>query len=75
MADDDLIDLEPELGDEQDFIFRSQMRVYEFLVSRWKELTSVIGVVLLGVLSFGLWENHHRDQQREGHAQIAAVVQ
>ena len=75
MADTTEFDeLEPELGEEQDVLFRTQMKVYDLLVSNWKVLTSAVGVVLLAVLVFGLWEGHTRDTQRAGHASISDVV-
>ena len=67
-------DFAPDFGDdEQDVIFRSQMKVYELFMANWKRLLTIALIFLVGVLIYGLMENNHRDSQRSVHSELATI--
>jgi hypothetical protein len=65
----------PDFGDdEQDILFRSQMKVYDLFMTNWKNLLIGAMIILAGVMVYGLMENSHRDSQREVHSELASIA-
>lgn len=67
----------PEIGDpsegDTDFLFRTQMGVYNFFAGYWKQLLGLLGIFLLIALGASLYLDYSRDQQRALQAQIAEI--
>ena len=59
--------------EEQDVLFKTQMKVANFFLGYWKHMLAVLGVVLLGVLVYSLWAEAVRENQQEVHEKIATT--
>jgi tetratricopeptide (TPR) repeat protein len=71
-------ELPPDLAqfdvEEKDYVFRAQMALANFALGHWKKMLGVLGAVLLGVLLFGMWEDHLVAVQQEQYGAVAAAA-
>jgi predicted negative regulator of RcsB-dependent stress response len=58
---------------EEDAVFKIQMRVQNAVLGHWKSILVLVGIGLLGVLGFGLWEAHVLEAQQAVQAQLAKL--
>lgn len=58
---------------EEDVVFKVQMRVQNAFLGHWKSILVVVGIGLLGVLGFGLWEARVLEAQQAVQAQLAKL--
>jgi len=58
---------------EEDTIFKAQMKVQNMVLGHWKGLLTTIGIGLLGVLGYGLWEGHELETQQAVQAELAKI--
>jgi len=58
---------------EEDAVFKAQMKVQNMVLGHWKGLLTVVGLGLLGVLGFGLWEGKVLEEQEKVQASIAKI--
>lgn len=63
----------PQDQEEADVLFKTQMKVANFLLGYWKHGLGFIGVILLVSFIIGTGRNYIRDRQRDFSAQIAQV--
>jgi tetratricopeptide (TPR) repeat protein len=64
---------QPFADHEEDVLFKVQMRVQNAFIGHWKSILVLVGIGLLGVLGFGLWEAHVLEAQRDVQAQLAKL--
>ena len=58
---------------DRDSLFKVQMQLQNLVLGFWKQGLAVIGVVLLGVLIFGLYQGQLDKERKEIQARIATI--
>lgn len=61
-------------GQEEDVLFKAQMKVAELFYGYWMHALGLVVLVLVGVFIYGTWQNHVRDSRRAVYAQVAKVA-
>lgn len=60
-------------NEEQDLLFRAQMGAAQVVLGYWRHALAVIGVVLVVVFFYGLYQDYTTGQQEEWQAAIASA--